>query len=67
MIDNLTKNVRNKKISLIMLILLLIIIGCAIWYKEKGINKEIPKRAIYVRSYKKGSEEYKQGTGIYKS
>lgn len=65
MIDNLTKNVKTKKIALIMLIFLLIIIVCTILYKEKGTNKEIPKRAIYVRNNIKGSEEYKQRTSIH--
>lgn len=58
MANNLIKISRNKKAVAIIFLALLVILSCAIWYAEKGTNKEVPKKAIYVMNFIKGSEEY---------
>lgn len=39
---------KNKKAIFIILIVLLVVISCFIWYKELRTNKEVPKKATYV-------------------
>ena len=38
----------NKKSIIMILILIIFVFGCFIWYGELGTNKKIPKKAILV-------------------
>lgn len=42
-----------------MLIFLLVILGCYLWYREQGTNKEIPKRAKLVLNYNLKGDGYR--------
>ncbi|NLJ98533.1 MAG: hypothetical protein GX320_04600 [Tissierellia bacterium] len=48
----------SKKKTIVFLIITILIIGCFIWYRELGTNKEVPKKAKFVNSVLLESEDY---------
>lgn len=41
----------NKKSLMTILILILLLVGCFLWYGELGTNREVPKRAKLVSNF----------------
>ena len=41
----------NKKNIIAILLIVILILGCVIWYGELGTNKEVPKKAKYVGNF----------------
>lgn len=52
-----TKTIINKKSIITFLIIVILTLGCFIWYKELGTNREVPKRAKFVSNFILGSDE----------
>ncbi len=42
----------KKKNIIIILIMILVLIGSVLWYRELRTNKEVPRRAKYIYNFK---------------
>lgn len=49
----------NKKHMIILLMVLLVTIGCFLWFGELGTNKEIPKKAKFVGNFLLEGDNYR--------
>lgn len=48
----------SKKDIIVILMIVILIMGCLIWYGELGTNREVPKKAKFVSNFLLGSESY---------
>ncbi len=55
-----TKTIINKKSIITVLIIVILILGCFIWYGELGTNREVPKRAKFVGNFVLRGDENQQ-------
>ncbi|WP_162147639.1 hypothetical protein [Schnuerera ultunensis] len=49
----------NKRNILSVLIIILLLVGCVLWYRELGTNREVPKRAKLVSNFLIKGDSYR--------
>lgn len=48
----------SKKNIIVVLMIVILIMGCLIWYGELGTNREVPRKAKFVSNFLSGSGSY---------
>ncbi|NMB27305.1 MAG: hypothetical protein GX987_04560 [Tissierellia bacterium] len=48
----------SKKNIIVVLMIVILIMGCLIWYGELGTNREVPKKAKFVSNFLLENDRY---------
>ena len=48
----------SKKSIIVVLMIVILMMGCFIWYRELGTNRDVPKRAKFVSTFLLGNDIY---------